>query len=84
MSAARFSDPLVLAASVTVVGGVVVAIINGSVQIICTWMQSRSKKPRPKKSKRERRRKRHRHLPEQARPPPRPPARPSGTARRPA
>lgn len=48
----RLEDPIVAAALITGASAVVVAIVNGLFQTICTWIQNRSKKPPANRSQR--------------------------------
>jgi hypothetical protein len=66
----QFSDPLVGAALVAGVFGLAVALVNGIVQIICTWLQTRSKKPPARKPKPKARSKKRYRPSALARPPP--------------
>jgi hypothetical protein len=66
----QLSDPLVLAAVVTGASTVAVAIVNSASQIVCTWLQTRSRKPPAKKPRKPKPRKKRRRLPELARSPP--------------
>jgi len=61
--------PLVGAALVAGVFSLAVAIVNGIVQIIGTWLQTRSKKP-PSRNPKPRGKKHRRWRPSQVRPPP--------------
>lgn len=52
----KLSDPLVGAALVAGLFALTKAVVDGIVQMICTWMQNRSKKPSTSKKPKKRRR----------------------------
>jgi hypothetical protein len=67
----QFSDPVVGAALVAGLFGLAVAVVNGIVQIICTWLQNRSRKPPSRRPKpKPKPRKKRRRPSALARPPP--------------
>jgi hypothetical protein len=66
---AQFENPIVLAALVTGASGIAIAAVNGLVQIVCTWLQTRSKKP-PRRKPRPKYRKKRRRPAALVRPPP--------------
>lgn len=78
----QFSDPVVGPALITAIGIVAAAVVTAVGQIICTWLQTRSKKPLSRKPK-PKGKKRRRWTPSQVRPPPTPGLRSTAPTERP-